>query len=456
MELRRLEEHIRTLATVVETDVPLISCYLVLIEAVAVRREELGLRLQLLRKCLPARAMTEFDEAATKIQKFLDEGVAPRTKGIAAFSRGGKEPFWLALEFEVPLPTWIASGSTPNIYHLLELKDNYDRYMILLTTETTARIIGVNLGSVTEQLRRSRPELRHRVGREWSKDHYQDHRRERTTQFIHDQVRALGRLFSERGYKHLILAGNARITSAVRKALPKRIFEKLVDLVPACRSDNVSDIVASTLQVFLEHEEMESQALAEQLITQIRRHGLAVAGAHASMEAIKSGQADVLVIVKGYDPGQAWECATCGSVDFETPLPGSCPRCRGSRLRELDIKGETGAPCGAAGCCGRSRRTQRCLDESRWHRLFVAILGASKLLVFGRVNPMELALKRCFRPGASFALRSRCEFVTSVRGGPCTGWWENSSDPLRGLRMRFVLLSCENTRANARVSPFGY
>src|SRR5215475_10145341 len=89
MELRRLEEHIRTLASVVETDVPLISCYLDLTEAVAVRREELGLRLQLLRKCLPARAMTEFDEAATKIQKFLDEGVAPRTKGIAAFSRGG-------------------------------------------------------------------------------------------------------------------------------------------------------------------------------------------------------------------------------------------------------------------------------------------------------------------------------------------------------------------------------
>ncbi len=53
--------------------------------------------------------------------------------------------------------------------------------MVLLATEATARIIGVNLGSITEQLWRSRPELRHRVRREWSKDHYQDHRRERTT-----------------------------------------------------------------------------------------------------------------------------------------------------------------------------------------------------------------------------------------------------------------------------------
>lgn len=340
MELRRLEEHIRALATVAETEAPLISCYADLTEGLAACREEIGLRLQLLRKCLPAQTGIEFDEAAARIQKLLDEGLAPRTKGIAVFSRGGLEPFWLALEFEVPLPMWIASGSTPNIYHLLELKDNYDRYMILLTTETTARIIGVNLGSVTEQLWRSRPELRQRVGREWSKDHYQDHRRERTRQFIHDQVRTLDRLLSERGYEHLVLAGNARVTAAVRKALPKRIAGKLVDLVPASGNDDVSDIVASTLQVFLEHEEMESQAMAEQLITQIRRHGLAVAGVSASMEALKSGLADVLVIVKGYDPGHAWECTGCGHMDLETPQPRTCPRCGAPRLREFEIKGE--------------------------------------------------------------------------------------------------------------------
>jgi peptide subunit release factor 1 (eRF1) len=341
VELTRLEEHIRTLATVAETECPLISCYLDLSEGVTVGREELGLRLELLRKCLPAQAKVEFDQAAGKIQKFLNEGLPPRTKSLAAFSRAGDQPFWLALEFEVPLPTWIACDSAPNIYHLVELKDNYDRYMILLTTEATARIIGVNLGSVTEQLWRSRPELRHRVGREWSKDHYQNHRRERTKQFIHDQVRTLDRLLSERGYEHLILAGNARTRAAVRKALPKRIADKLVDLVPAGQTDDVSEIVASTLQVFLEHEEMESQAIAEQLITQIRAHGLAVVGAHASIEAIRAGQADVLVIVKGFDPGHAWECTACGHAEIRTPLPESaCPKCRSGRLREFDVKGE--------------------------------------------------------------------------------------------------------------------
>ena len=340
MELKRLEKHIRTLATIAETDAPLISCYLDLSNGVSGSRDELEVRFQLLRKCVPAGAVTEFDASRSKIDAFLSGRLAPRTKGLAAFARAGEQPFWLALEFDVPLPTWIAVGSTPNIYHLVELRDNYDRYVILLASETSARIIGVNLGSATEQLWRSRPELRRRVGREWSKDHYQDHRRERTKQFIHDQVRTLDRLLSEGGYGHLILAGNSRMTSAVRRELPKRLAEKVVDFVPAGRTDAVSDIVASTLQAFLEHEEMESQAVAEKLITQIRTHGLAVAGPAASMEAIKAGQADVLVIIKGYDPGQAWQCIACGTAEFELPRPNTCPRCRNHRLREFDVKGE--------------------------------------------------------------------------------------------------------------------
>jgi len=340
VELRELEESIRTLATVEETESPLISCYRDLGNGAIGSRDELEVRLQILRKSLQAQSAEEFDEAASKIRACLSGAIAPRTRGIAAFARGGPKPFWLSLQFEVPLPNWIAVGSTPNIYHLVELKDNYDRYVILLTTEAGARVIGVNLGSVTTQLWQSRPELRRRVGHEWTKDHFQDHRRERTNQFIHDQIRSLDRLISAGGYGHLMLAGNARLIAAVRKELPKRLAEKLVDSVPAGPTDQVSDIVASTLQAFLEHEEMESQAIAEKLITQIRTHGLAVAGSRACMEAIRTGQADFLVVVKAYDPGQGWECRGCGKTELELPPPNICPKCRTGRLREFDTRGE--------------------------------------------------------------------------------------------------------------------
>ncbi|MEO8593758.1 MAG: hypothetical protein ABI759_10580 [Candidatus Solibacter sp.] len=328
------------MATVDEADAPMISCYLDLSRGAAVCRNEMESRFQTLKKSLPAAASDKFGEAARGIEAFVAGAISSHTLGLAIFSRAGEKPFWLPMEFDVPLPTWIAVGPTPNIYHLVELKDNYDRYVILLTTETSARIIGVNLGSVTEQLWRSRPELRRRVGHEWTKEHFQDHRQERTRQFIHDQIRSLEQVISAGGYGHLILAGSARMIAAVRKELPKRLVEKLVDSVPAGPTDRVSDIVASTLETFLEHEEMDSQALAEKLITQIRTHGLAVAGTHATMEALTAGQADYLVVAKSYAPGYGWQCRNCGKAELELPSPNTCPDCNGAGIRNFDIREE--------------------------------------------------------------------------------------------------------------------
>jgi peptide subunit release factor 1 (eRF1) len=209
----------------------------------------------------------------------------------------------------------------------------------MLITESSARIMGVNLGSIVIQLLRTRPELRSRVGREWSRDHYQDHRRERIRQFMHDQIRSVDQLLFAGGYGHLILAGNPRMVAAMRKALPKRIAAKLVSFVPACRTDNTSDIVAATLQSFLDYEETQSQAVADSLVAQIQRHGLAVTGADASRDAIKAGQADILVLLN-QDQGQGWKCMSCGETDLERPRPNVCPKCRAVRLTDLDIRGE--------------------------------------------------------------------------------------------------------------------
>ena len=340
MELSQLQDHIRTLAGVEETESPLISCYLDLRKRPLGYWEELDTRIQLLSKTLDAGSVADFERAAARIQLCLDGPISLATQGLAAFARAGKRPFWLSLQFEVPLPNWIAVGATPNIYHLVELKDNYDRYVILLTTETSARIIGVNLGAATAQLWRSRPDLRRRVGREWTKEHFQDHRRERTRQFIHDQIRTLDQVISAGGYGHLILAGNPQMSAAVRKVLPGRLAQKLIDSVPASATDRVSDIVASTLQTFLEHEEQESQALAGKLIRQLQTHGLAVAGTRPAMDAVRAGQADLLVVLKGYNPGQGWECRDCGRMELDTPRPNTCPGCRTGRLRDFEIREE--------------------------------------------------------------------------------------------------------------------
>lgn len=350
MKIEKLDEHIKTLATLKPCDAPMISCYLDVGCGLSSYRTILDDRVRILRKSLAGESLSALEEAFTKIEEFLMRGVTTVTRGLALFARGGQHPFFLALQFEVPLPNWIAVDSTPNLYHLVELKDNYDRYVILYMTETTSRIIGINLGSITDQIWKTRPELRRRVAREWTKDHFQDHRRERSNQFIHEQIRTLEHLMAAGGYGHLILAGNARALAVVRKALPKNLAAMLVDVVSAPANDRSPDLVAATLERFMKHEELDSQAIAEQLVSQVYTHGLAVAGTRASLTALKAGQVDVLVVAKSYDPGEGWECRHCGKLEVESAQSDACLACQNRPLRKFEIRSELVRLAGQLGC----------------------------------------------------------------------------------------------------------
>ena len=169
-------------------------------------------------------------------------------------------------------------------------------------------------------------------------------------QFIHEQVRTLARVMSDGGYGHLILAGNTRSVAAVRRALPKNLAAKLLDVVPASAHHRVSEVVATTLQRFQECEEIDSRDIAARLVTQIHTHGLAVAGARATLQALKAEQADFLVIVKDYDLGFGWECHRCGRVDTAGPRVTGCLVCRNLALRRFEVRAELARLAGRFGC----------------------------------------------------------------------------------------------------------
>ena len=340
MDLKELQKHIRTLATLPEAGAPVISCYLNLETSESGYRHALDERVRLLRKSLAGETQWHFEEALGQIESHLRAGIAAGATGLAIFARGGKQPFFLPLQFRVSLPNWIAVNATPNIYHLVELEDTYHRYVVLISTEGSARILGVNLGAVTEDVWKESHELRERVGRELTKEHYQNHRRERTNRFINELIGILDQLMSAGGYGHLILAGNPRVTSQIRKALPNHLATKVVDIVPASGYDRTKDVVAATLVSFIEQEERESLAVVDKLLKEVNTHGLAVAGTRASFEALRQGQADVLVLAKAYEPDCGWACGACGATGAERPASVTCSQCGARRVREFNVKEE--------------------------------------------------------------------------------------------------------------------
>ena len=307
MEHKDLQECIRSLAMMDETDSFLISCYLNLEKGAAGCRDFLRERELLLGKNVPDGFQKSFRKTMKKVHSFLNKKSMRGIKGAAIFSREGSEPFLLVLEFRVPLPNRIVMDLTPHIYPLIELMDTYHRYVVVISTEESARILEVHTGSITESLWMERSELRKRVGREWTKEHYQNHREDRGGKFIKEKIRILERVMSAGGHTHLILAGSPQKTSRLKKALPKRLTDRLVDTVVIDERAKTGSVVEATLATFIEQEQKESLAAVEMLQREINTNGLAVVGSEATLEALKRGQADMLILAKEFYEGELKE-----------------------------------------------------------------------------------------------------------------------------------------------------
>lgn len=337
--LDELKQHITVLASMEETDALVISVYLNLENGSDSWREALDKRAHKLRRILKGDDLIDLEEALLKVEAWLSTELLPDTKGVALFTRstfGGS--FILPMQFAAPLPNMIVVYPTPNIYHLMELKDDYHRYVILLVKPERACILEVNLGAATIEAWINEPEQHTRRGHAWSRSRYQVNQQHRDDRFIQGKIKILQQLMQSGGHTHFILAGKPEITERIRHALPDDLLDKLVDVIPASERDQQNDVVMATLSSFIEYEEQESQSLADLLIQGLQSQNLAVAGSAETLDALRWGEVDTLVISSDYQPDPGWSCSACSAIGIEPPTTSSCPKCGSLSSRPVDIR----------------------------------------------------------------------------------------------------------------------
>jgi hypothetical protein len=198
--LDELKGHVTLLASLEETGAPIVSAYFNLEGGRAGWRETLDERARVLQRVRKGYDRADFEEAVDKIEGWLDTELHPDAKGAAIFVRGTfGGGFLLPMQFAAPLPNWIAVYPTPNIYHLVELKDRYHRYVILLALSDRVSILEVNLGAATTEAWINQSELRTRVGSEWTRAHYQIHQAHRGDRFFPGENRPSEPVDARRG-----------------------------------------------------------------------------------------------------------------------------------------------------------------------------------------------------------------------------------------------------------------
>ena len=302
MRIEDLEQSLRHIATLDETDDHLITAVLDCTGVRSAIRQRLQQRIRPVLTDLPADRRHSLDEARTRIERWIDDDLAADTRGAVVYARGGGDPVFLPLEFRVEMSREaVVVDTLPSVYDLCALKDAFHRYVVLLCTEDSMRILEVHLGAVTRQIWKERPEIRRRVGREWTREHYRNHRRDRTQRFVKEMIGVLEARTDTGGYQHLVLAGVPRLLAQVRDALPGRLREIVIDQLPASGRTSVEDVVTATLSTFVEEEQRESLSLVDALFDALYRDGLAVVGARRCLAALEHDQADLLIMAHDYD-----------------------------------------------------------------------------------------------------------------------------------------------------------
>ena len=296
-ELEALRVHISNLATLPESAAPIISAYLDLGEG----REFLLARLRgwasVARATMTPIERSLFEDSRREIEKVVSRDWSDEFRSVAVFCRHGESPLLLVMPFSVEMELHFDVGNLPSIFPLVQLKDRFHRFVVVISTDEASRIYEVTLGAVGESLLTQRPELGERLGREWGRERYHQRKRESDQKFFRDQVSIIADLMSKNGYNHLILAGNPRHVAGLRDALPKHIGSRLVgELFKTPPGGDYSAVLEQAIDTFVEAERAESRGTVAHLHEQVRREALAVVGVERSRDAILGGYAAELVI----------------------------------------------------------------------------------------------------------------------------------------------------------------
>ncbi|MGB6223129.1 MAG: hypothetical protein WBG04_19020 [Haloferula sp.] len=295
--MQSLRRNIVALASLPETESPLISAYFDATEAPEAMRLLLGIWSSSVRSTFCREHQQDFEEAKRAVLDVVADGWPPGCRSVAVFARGGESPMKMVVPLGARIEPSFHASELPVIFPLIQAKDRFHRYVIAICSEESARILEVTLGAVSEELLATTPELRSRLGREWTREHYHHQKRERHRRFVSEKVEIISDLMSRRGHNHLLLAGHPRYVNRLKDALPKHLAARVVgEISKSPNGKDYSSILEESLDAFVAAEYEESIQNVVRLHQEIRRGGLGVVGIEESLRAVRDGSADLLII----------------------------------------------------------------------------------------------------------------------------------------------------------------
>ena len=270
----------------------------------------------------------EFASDAETVRSLIED-YPPKGKSIVLFSDKSDGFFWQRT-FHVPVRNDVRwSQDTIYVRPLLDVLDEYERYGVILTDKTSARLFTVFMGEIEEHQDAFAPApIKHLVttGTDHMRSQMNLQRKaeEHMKWHLKNVAEKVDTLARQHGFDRLMIGGPEPATSELKRLLPKALRSHLVTTLHLPMITNQKQILEVTLQVEQEIERDEETKMVGDLITVAAKRAGAVVGLDATLLTLQEGRIWKLVYAEGY-AARGTQCTNC--LAYLAELQGAYSYC---------------------------------------------------------------------------------------------------------------------------------
>jgi stalled ribosome rescue protein Dom34 len=295
-----VDDHLKALAAFEPGDQPVLSLYLDL-RADQHRQDRYDAFVRKAfaerRRAMRGRPESDsVDQDLTRIEAFLKDAIEPSWNAVAVFACTAAGLF-KTVELDVAVGGhWLFVGSTPHLYPLVRLLDQYPRYAAVLLDTHQARIFVFGLNTTEHARQVTGPKTRRTNVGGWSQARYQRRVQNAHVHHIRDVIDALGRIVAQEQLSQIVLAGHETALALLRSELPATLTEKVVDQIRLQRTTGERDVLEHTVEALRGKDADNDVEHVAAVLDTWRSGGLGVAGPEATLSALELGQVDEVLI----------------------------------------------------------------------------------------------------------------------------------------------------------------
>jgi peptide subunit release factor 1 (eRF1) len=220
--------------------------------------------------------------------------------GLAFFAVPGTD-FTVDVDLAAAPEPLLAIDHEAIVFPLALQLDEYEPVGVIMIDAHCVRVF-IAAGQTIENIDSLCQKIHHlsKVGG-WSQMRYQRRREKEVHRFTGEALQKAAEIFQQAGVHRIVIGGRDRMVDALEKELPDAWHDMVIGTVRWDLDAPDDELLGKIRPLLEEAERTQEQHLLEKLLAQIRRHGLAVAGAEQTLKALQLGQVDTLLISRSLD-----------------------------------------------------------------------------------------------------------------------------------------------------------